>query len=260
MLTYTFSEGVLGVAAGTFFGFQMHEFQSDGTLKIEYTYEYRTGGMWLEEPDYLKPSFELDPFETVGIVFLNTPDQELFPGAKVNTIYPVPALFYLHYAEGRVNEFERNFLWDSFQLATSAIGIASIGRLGTIWQKYLLFVEVLNVADFVLQNQQFRSEISQTQEGRKFLFYFDRVVLGANVIAISPFAYKAARGFVRSTYNLAENGPKLLGQKWDEISALAEKFRKNYKIEIDPSHLSMNFPLVKIQALFDASILWLLPS
>ncbi|MGE0569390.1 MAG: hypothetical protein AB7O73_15730, partial [Bacteroidia bacterium] len=95
--------------------------------------------------------------------------------------------------------------FDVLNLATAPLAISEIKAATGLWKAFSIVVAAGNSGGFILNSTPIAVQINSTQEGREFLFWYNRALMVANIGYISPFAYKFAKNLVQ-TYTPAVKG------------------------------------------------------
>src|SRR5690606_13923793 len=203
---------------------------SNRQLSLQGFYKLELKGKILAE-EAVSVSETLDPFETIGLVFLSPPANDILGSAGRGRIIPLPAIAYHCYDTKAWTNAEQKTAIDIVQLASVAVAIGEIQSARQAWRVWLAWGDLaVNAPDFVLKNEQVRQQILALPGGGEFLFYWDRCVLIANGVYLSPFAFQFAKGLVSSSVRLSSQLPEIVGKQWQDVNNLFTKLDEGYEL------------------------------
>ena len=203
---------------------------ANGQLSFQGFYKLELKGKVLAE-EVVSVSETLDPFETIGLVFLSPPANDILGSAGTGKLIALPAIAYHFYDTKAWTNAEQKTAVDIVQLASVAAALGEIHLAKKAWRVWLAWGDLaVNAPDFVLKNEQVRQQILALPGGGEVLFYWDRCVLIANGVYLSPFAYQFARGLVSSSIRLGAKLPEIIGKQWQDIVNLFTKLDEGYEL------------------------------
>ncbi|MCR6641719.1 MAG: hypothetical protein NVV82_22685 [Sporocytophaga sp.] len=139
----------------------------------------------LGDQKYTSYTRQIDPFDEIGIILLESNDQELFPGSKVNAVYPIPAIYLPYASDKRIDTDKKKRLFEAIKGVSFAVGVGELVAAKTTVQYVFAFAELSPVIiDEVLTIDPVRNKILSINGGKTFLDVWEdvKVVLQAAVI------------------------------------------------------------------------------
>lgn len=195
---------------------------NNGVVTLQENYIYESKCKYLDKGLLQIPQRTCSAFEPVGFTFLNSPDQDLFPGGVPGKMYPVPAIYVHSYVGKRFSKITSTTAYNAFELFFTGSGIGEIARAKGWWKAFVIVMTAANSADFVMRSPEIRAKLQSTPGGASFLFYWDRCVAIGNGIYLSPFAYKFVKGMISSFRSLTAAERAALGSHADDVGEMVD--------------------------------------